>query len=92
MQSSPASRHFVCLRSKYSQRPVLRHPQSVSTVKRCSILFESCQVVWEMKCADQLTWLSHYVLYVYAKQHTKFWWIGNVLFPFVYTVMNLLVR
>jgi hypothetical protein len=30
MQSSPASRHFFPLRSKYSpQHPVLRHPQYV---------------------------------------------------------------
>jgi hypothetical protein len=30
MQSSPASLHFLTLRSKYSpQPPVLRHPQSV---------------------------------------------------------------
>jgi hypothetical protein len=29
MQSSPASRHFLPLRSKCSQHPVLRHPQSM---------------------------------------------------------------
>jgi hypothetical protein len=31
MQSSPASRHFLPLRFKYSpQHPVLRHPQSLA--------------------------------------------------------------
>jgi hypothetical protein len=29
MQSSPASCHFLPLRSKYSQHPVLTHPQSI---------------------------------------------------------------
>jgi hypothetical protein len=30
MQCSPASRHFISLRSKYSpQHPVLKHPQSM---------------------------------------------------------------
>jgi len=29
MQSSPAFRHFLPLGSKYSHRPVLKHPQSV---------------------------------------------------------------
>jgi hypothetical protein len=28
MQFSPASCHFISLRSKYSQHPVLKHPQS----------------------------------------------------------------
>jgi hypothetical protein len=31
MQSSPASRHFLPLGSKYSpQHPILKHPQSMS--------------------------------------------------------------
>jgi hypothetical protein len=29
MRFSPASRHFIPLRSKYSQHPVLKHPQSM---------------------------------------------------------------
>jgi len=39
MQSSPASQHFLPLRSKYSpQRPVFEHPQSVLPLV-CEIKF-----------------------------------------------------
>jgi hypothetical protein len=30
MQFTPTARHFISLWSKYSQHPVLKHPQSMS--------------------------------------------------------------